>query len=64
MERVKFLPKVLTLCFREEKRFNYKNNHGRNKSANFRLDNICKINYRTLVVFSYTYQGWGQEKSN
>ena len=39
--------------FQKKKRFDSINNHGRNKLANFRLDNISKINYRTLVVLSY-----------
>ena len=34
-----------------------KNNHGCNKWANFRPDNISKINYSTLVIFSYISLG-------
>lgn len=37
----------------KKKGFDYKNNYGRGKLANFWLDNINKINYRTLVVLSY-----------
>ena len=53
MGRVRFSPKAITICSGEEKEFDYKNNYECNKSANFRLDNISKINYRILVVLSY-----------
>lgn len=54
MKCVRFLPKAITICSREKKGFDYKNNDKRNKSANFWQDNISKINCRTLVVLSYT----------
>ena len=57
MGRVRFLPKAVTICSREKKGFDCKNNHRCNKSANFRLDNISKINYRMLVVLSYISLG-------
>ena len=53
MERIKFLPKTVTICFGEKKRFDCKNNHEYGKSANFWLDNINKFNCKTLVVLSY-----------
>ena len=51
---VRFLLKAVTVYSREKEGFNYKNNHGHGKSANFRLDNISKMNCRILVVWSYT----------
>lgn len=33
--------------------FDSKNNHGRYKSAIFRLDTISKANFKLLVVMSY-----------
>ncbi len=59
---MKFLPKAITVCYREEEGFDYKNNYGCGKSANFRLDNISKFNCRTLVVLSYTSSGLGSKK--
>ena len=35
MARVRFLPKVVTVCFGEEAGFDFKNNHARSKLANF-----------------------------
>ncbi len=55
MGRMRFLPKVVTVCSKEKEGFNCKNNHGCCKSANFRLDNISKFNCRTLVVFVVIY---------
>ena len=54
MEYVRFPPKAVIVCFGEEKGFDYKNNHGCGKLANFRLNNTSKINYKTLIVLSYT----------
>ena len=54
MRRVRFLPKAITICSGEEEGFDCKNNHGCGILANFRLDNISKINCKTLVVLSYT----------
>lgn len=62
MKYVTFLPKTITVYFREKERFDYKNNHGYSKLAYFRLDNINKINYRTLVVLSYTSLKLGSRK--
>lgn len=59
---MKFLTKAITICSREEEKFDYKNNHKRGKSANFSLDNISKINYKTLVVLSYISSGFGSRK--
>lgn len=36
---MKFLVKAVTICSREEKRFDYKNNHRYGKLANFWLNN-------------------------
>ncbi len=52
---MRFLPKAVTVCSGEEKRFDCKNNHGYGKSANFRLDNIGKFNCRTLVALVVIY---------
>lgn len=40
MRHVRFPLKVVTACFGEEKRFDYKKNHGYSKLSNFWLDNI------------------------
>lgn len=56
---MRFLLKAITICFGDEKRFNCKNNYKSSKSANFRLDNINKINCRTLVIWLYTSSGLG-----
>ncbi len=55
MGRVRFPPKVVTVCSGEEKGFDCKNNHGCGKSANFQQDNISKFNCRTLVVLVIIY---------
>lgn len=62
MEYMSFLPKAVTICSEKEEKFDYKNNHGYNKLANSRLDNISKINYRILVVLSYISSGLGLRK--
>lgn len=62
MKSVKFPLKAITIYSKEEKRFDYENNHGRDKSANFWLDNINKINCRMLVIFSYTSSRLGLKK--
>ena len=54
MGYVRFPPKTINICSGEEEGFDYKNNHGCSKSANFRLDNISKINCRILVILLYT----------
>lgn len=54
MRYMRFLPKAITVYSREKKIFNCKNNHKYGKLANFWLDNISKINCRTLIVLSYT----------
>ena len=59
---VRFLSKVVTIWFREEEGFNCKNNHGRGKLANIRLDNISKANCRMIVVLSDTSLGLGSRK--
>ena len=51
---MRFLPEAVTVRSRKEEGFDCKKDHRRGKSVNFRLDNISKINYRTLVVLSYT----------
>lgn len=43
MEYVRFLSKAV-IVLSKKKRFDYKNNHECDKSANFELNNICKIN--------------------
>ena len=55
MGRVRFPPKTVTVCSGEKKGFDYKNNHGYDKSANFWLDNISKINYKMLVILVVIY---------
>ena len=59
---VRFPPKAVTVCFGKEEGFDCKNNHGCGKSANFRLDNISKFNYETLIILSYTLSGLGLRK--
>lgn len=54
MSYMRFLPKAITVYFEEKERFECKNNYMCGKSANYRQDNISKINYRMLVVLSYT----------
>lgn len=54
MGRIRFLSKFIRASFREEEGFDYKNNDGRGKSANFWPDNISKINSKMQIVFSYT----------
>ncbi len=49
---MKFMPKAVTVCSGEKEGFDCKNNHRCDKSANFRLDNLSKINCGTLVVLS------------
>ena len=51
MRRVRFPPKVVTIYSRKEKEFNYGNNHGCGKLANFQLDNISKFNANNLVIY-------------
>ncbi len=55
MERVRFPPKAVTVSSRKEEGFNFKNNHGSGKSANFRLSNISEFNCRMLVVLVVIY---------
>ncbi len=55
MGHVRFPPKAVTVCSGEEEEFDCKNNHGCDKSAHFRLDNISKFNCRTLVVLVVIY---------
>ena len=62
MGYMRFLPKVVTVYFGEEERFDCKNNYGCSKLANFRLNNISKFNYRMLVVLSYILLGLGSRK--
>lgn len=65
MAHVRFLPKVVTVCFRIEIGFDCKHNRRRSKLANFWLNIISKINYKTLVViYHIPYQRWSQESSN
>ncbi len=52
---MRFSPKTVTICFKEEEGFDYKNNHRYGKSANFRLDNISKFNCKILVVLVIIY---------
>ena len=53
MGRIRFLPKVGTICSGDEKEFDCKNNHRCGESANLQLDIISKINYRMLIILSY-----------
>lgn len=54
MRYMRFLPKTITINSEKEVGFKYKNNHKYNKSANFWLDNISKIDCRILVILLYT----------
>lgn len=62
MRYIRFLPKAVTVCFKEKKEFDCKNNHNYGKLANFQLDNISKIHSRILVVLSYTLLRLGLKK--
>ena len=62
MARVRFLPKIVTVCSGEETGFDCKNNHKRNKLTNFRQDITSKINYKMLVVISYILLELGLKK--
>ena len=55
MGSVRFPPKAVTVYSGEKKGFDCKNNHGCGKSANFRLDNISKINYKMLIILVVIY---------
>ncbi len=57
MSHVGFTPKSITVYTGEEAGFDCKNNHGRCKSAIFWLDTISKVNFRSLVLMSYTLSG-------
>lgn len=50
MKCMTFLPKIVTIYFKEKIRFNYKLNYRRSKPANFCLDILNKINFKMLVV--------------
>ena len=50
---MRFLPKAITIYFGKKEGFDYKNNHGCSKLANFWLDNIRELNCKILVVLSY-----------
>ena len=62
MGRVRFLPKVVTVCAIKETGFDCKNNHWRGKFDNFRLDIISKINGKKPVIMSYTSSWLGSKK--
>lgn len=53
MAHVRFLLKVITVCFRDKVGFDCKNNHRYSKSTNFWLNIIDKINCKILVVMLY-----------
>ncbi len=57
-----FLLKVVTVYSGEKEEFDCKNNNGCGKAANFWLDNISKINYKTLVIVLYISSGLGSRK--
>lgn len=54
---MKFPPKAITIYSEEKVGFYCKNNPKCGKLANFRLDTISKINFKTLVVMLYSLQG-------
>ena len=62
MGYMRFPSKVIIVCSGKKEKFDYNNNYGYSKSANFWLDNISKINYKTLVVLSYTLSGLRSKK--
>lgn len=59
---MRFLPKVVTICFGEEEEFDCKNNHGYDELANFWLNNINKNNCGMLIVLSYILSRLGLKK--
>lgn len=50
---MKFLFKAITIYFRAKKQFNCKNNYRYSKLADFKLDNISKINCKILIIILY-----------
>lgn len=51
------MPKVIIVCTNNKAGFYCKNNYGHYKSAIFWLDTINKVNFRLLVIMSYTSLG-------
>ena len=51
---MRFLPKTVIVCSKEEARLDCKNNYRCGKLANFWLDIINKINFKMLIVILYT----------
>lgn len=62
MLNVKFPPKIVTIYSREEKGFNYQNNHRDSKSNNFQLDIIGKTKCKMRIVISYNSFGLRSKK--
>lgn len=54
MEQVRFSLKIITVYSKEKTGFDCKNNQWHNKLANFRLDDINKINCKKQIVMLYT----------
>lgn len=48
------MPKAITIYTNEKASFDYKNTQKRCKLAIFQLDIISKVNFRSLIVISYT----------
>lgn len=62
MECMIFPPKTIIICSGEKEGFDYKNNYECDKLANSWLNNINKINCKTLIVLSYILLGLGSKK--
>lgn len=52
---MRFPPKALIVCPREQTGFDYMKNHECGKLANFWLKTISKINFKMRVVITYTF---------
>lgn len=51
---MRFLPKIVSVYSKEKEEFDCKNNYGYGKFYNFYVNNISKMNCKTLVVLLYT----------
>lgn len=60
--RVNLQLKAVTICSKEEEGYDYKNNYGHGKSANFQPDNISRMNCKKRVVLLNTSSKLGLRK--
>lgn len=62
MGRIRFLPEVITVCFRKKAGFNYKNNYKYAKLANVWLNIISKKNSKIPIIILYILLRLGSRK--